>query len=92
MSYVSKPPVGAIDYYDMAILNLNEALNKLPVNSEGWTKIMEVRAKYDDRLETLRKHENSKYNLSSIVTNAVTSGGTASTSSKKVLLELTHLQ
>jgi len=45
--------VAASDYYDMAILNFNEALNKLPINSPVWNEIMEVRSKYDDRLVSI---------------------------------------
>lgn len=45
--------VGATDYYDMAVLNFNEALNKLPIGSPAWTEIMEIRSKYDDRLVLL---------------------------------------
>ena len=61
----------------MAILNMNEALNKLPINGEGWQRIMDLRSQYDSRLEVLREHENSKYHISSIVTGTI---GTASSS------------
>ena len=50
--------VGATDYYDMAVLNFNEALNKLPINSPAWTEIMEIRSKYDDRLVLTILNEN----------------------------------
>ena len=40
----------ACDYYDMAILNFNEAMNKLKFNSPVWNKLMELRSKYDERL------------------------------------------
>lgn len=63
--------MAAIDYYDMAILNLNEALNKLPINSHSWQIIMDLRAQYDDRLELLREHENSKYHITSIVSGTI---------------------
>ena len=64
---------GAIDYYDMTILNLNEVLNKLPMGSVGWNKIMEIRSKYDDRLEKLREYENSKYDITSMVSSVMSS-------------------
>ena len=73
----------------MAILNMNEALNKLPINSEAWQRIMDLRGQYDARLELLREHENSKYHISSIVTgtigaNASSNAGTSSGASVAV--------
>merc|ERR1711871_174355 len=70
----------------MVILNLNEALNKLPISSDGWNRIMDLRSGYDTRLELLREHENSKYHISSIVTNTIGTNSTnvASSSSSSV--------
>jgi len=34
---------------------------------------MDLRTKYDDRLEKLREHENSKYDITSMVTSVMTS-------------------
>lgn len=57
--------VSAIDYYDKSILHLDEVLNKLPVSSKEWASIVQLRIKYDERMETLRDMENSKFELSS---------------------------
>ena len=65
--------IAACDYYDKCILHLDEVLNKLPVSSAEWTDLMSLRSKYDDRMETLRDIEKSKFELSSL-TGSVSSG------------------
>ena len=51
-------------------------MNKLPIESASWKKIMELRTKYDDRLEKLRDHENSKYDITSMVTSVMNAPAT----------------
>lgn len=56
--------IAACDYYDLAILNIDEVLNKLNPASFEWHTLLDIRQKYDDRLEFLRELESSKYDLS----------------------------
>lgn len=59
--------VVACDYYDKCILHLDEVLNKLPMGSREWNALMQLRGKYDDRMETLRDMENSKFDIGGLV-------------------------
>eukprot|EP01038_Epipyxis_sp_PR26KG_P006636 gene6636-9110_t len=59
--------LGACDYYDKALLNIDEVLNKLPHKSNEWKVLMEIRTKYDDRLEYLREQETAKANNVAII-------------------------
>lgn len=59
--------IGACDYYDKCILNLDEVLNKLAPNSDEWKALAAVRSKYDDRMEFLRENEGGKFGISSLV-------------------------
>jgi len=58
--------VGACDFYDLAILNIDEVLNKLTPYSPIWNSLMSKRTMYDARLEYLRDLENSKFDFSSL--------------------------
>lgn len=58
--------VGACDFYDLAILNIDEVLNKLTPYSPIWNSLMARRTMYDSRLEYLRDLENSKFDFSNI--------------------------
>ena len=57
--------VGAYDYYDKCILNLDEVMGKLPPTSTQWRKLMEIRTQYDDRMDQLKEIENSRGSLAS---------------------------
>lgn len=59
--------VGACDYYDKCILNIDEVLNKLPPDSAEWKRLYDIRSKYDDRMEYLRETEtSSSFSLTSL--------------------------
>ena len=59
--------VGACDYYDKCILNMDEVLNKLPPDSTEWKRLYDIRSKYDDRMELLRENDNSNsFSLTSL--------------------------
>jgi hypothetical protein len=58
--------VVAYDYYDKTILNIDEAMSKLPRNSIQWTRLLELRTVYDDRMEVLKEMENRRYRPNSI--------------------------
>ncbi len=72
--------VGACDYYDKTILHLDEVMNKLPRSSEEWQQLMQLRTKYDDRLETLREIEKSRHDISML-----SLGGDGNSGSRKGL-------
>lgn len=55
--------VGACDYYDNCILTIDEVLNNINPESENWKLLMEMRTKYEDRMEYLRELETSKFNF-----------------------------
>lgn len=57
--------VGACDYYDKCILNLDEVMNKLNPDSSEWKKIYDMRTKYDDRMEFLRENDTASYSTAS---------------------------
>lgn len=46
--------VAACDYYDKTILHLDETLNRLPMACSEYGILMELRSKYETRMETLR--------------------------------------
>lgn len=46
--------VDACDYYDKAILHLDESLNKFDEGSDVYSELYELRTKYENRLEILR--------------------------------------
>ena len=46
--------VDACDYYDKAILHIDEGLNKFELHSELYNDLEELRIKYENRLESLR--------------------------------------
>jgi len=48
-------------------MSLLIVLNKLPSHSEEWRKLLEIRTKYDDRLEFLRELETNKHDASNDV-------------------------
>lgn len=52
--------VGAYDYYDKCILNIDEVMSKLPRTSAQWMKMMELRISYDDRMEQLKEMEKDR--------------------------------
>lgn len=53
----------ACDYYDKALLNIDEVLNKLPFQSAEWARLLEIRSDYDDRMEHLREAESLNFNI-----------------------------
>jgi hypothetical protein len=55
--------IGACDYYDKCLLNIDEVLNKLAPNSDEWKQLLIIRSKYDDRMEFLRENESGKFSL-----------------------------
>ncbi len=59
----SQNVVGACDYYDKCLLNIDEVLNKLQPNSDEWKQLLAIRSKYDDRMEWLRENESVKFNF-----------------------------
>jgi hypothetical protein len=74
--------VGAYDYYDKCILNLDEIIGKLPPTSIQWKKLMEIRSTYDDRMDQLKEMESSRSTFSSLGFNKSSStSSTASSSS-----------
>jgi hypothetical protein len=59
--------VGACDYYDKCLLNMDEVLNKLPPDSAEWKRLYDMRSKYDDRMELLREVESANsFSLTSL--------------------------
>lgn len=58
--------VGACDYYDKSLLNMDEVLNKLHPDSPEWKKLYDIRTKYDDRMEFLRDNDTSNFSLTSL--------------------------
>ena len=59
--------VGACDYYDKCILNMDEVLNKLNPESAEWKRLYEIRSKYDDRMEVLRENDTANsFSLTSL--------------------------
>lgn len=58
--------VGACDYYDKCLLNMDEVLNKLHPESSEWKKLYDIRTKYDDRMEYLRENDTSNFSLTSL--------------------------
>lgn len=58
--------VGAYDYYDKAILNIDEVMGKLPHTTSEWRKLLDLRCQYDDRMEQLKEMETRKYRANSI--------------------------
>ncbi len=50
--------VGAYDYYDKCILNIDEVMSKLPRTSRQWMELMQIRIRYDDRMEQIKEMEN----------------------------------
>lgn len=58
--------VGACDYYDKCLLNMDEVLNKLKPDSPEWKKLYEIRVKYDDRMEFLRDQESSNFGFTAL--------------------------
>ena len=57
--------IGAYDYYDKCILNIDEVMSKLPRSSLQWKKLMEIRSQYDDRMDQLKEMENNKNSMMS---------------------------
>lgn len=47
-------PTAAYEYYDQAILNIDEVMSRLPQSSAQWAKLMMIRIQYDDRMESLK--------------------------------------
>lgn len=58
--------VGACDYYDKCILNMDEVMNKLNPESTEWKVLYDIRSKYDDRMEFLRENDTASYSLSNL--------------------------
>lgn len=58
--------VGACDYYDKCLLNMDEVLNKLNPDSAEWKKLYDIRSKYDDRMEFLRENDTASYSMSTL--------------------------
>ena len=46
--------VGACDYYDKTIITIDDVMKMIPINSKEWIKLLNLRTKYDERLELLR--------------------------------------
>ena len=49
----------AVDYYDKAILNIDDALNELPPSSDEFGKILRYRKELEARMELLVVHLNN---------------------------------
>jgi hypothetical protein len=75
--------VGAYDYYDKCILNLDEIMGKLPPTTSQWRKLMDLRTQYDDRMDQLKELENNRGSLFGFNKNSDTTRSSLSTSSKK---------
>lgn len=60
----------AIDYYDKAILNIDEVLGKLKPLSSEWKILFNIRGQYDERIELLREVIAPKYDFSSMGLNS----------------------
>jgi hypothetical protein len=71
--------VGACEYYDKAILHIDEVLPQLPEHSALYHDYMSLRTRYDERMETLRELtlEKSRYDMA--MTNFVPSFSGAAT-------------
>ncbi len=54
--------IGAVDYYDKTILNLDEALMELPEGEEK-NHALALRHSYEDRMETIREYVNREESL-----------------------------
>lgn len=78
--------VGAYDYYDKCILNIDEVMSKLPKSSNQWMKLMDLRSQYDDRMDSLKEMEASRTSMMSnfgLSTNKPNSEGMKSNKSNK---------
>ncbi len=71
--------VGAYDYYDKCILNIDEIIGKIPHTSSQWKKLMELRGQYDDRMDQLKEMEAQRGTLSSFAFGGM--GGSSSNNS-----------
>lgn len=58
--------IGAYEYYDKAILNIDEVMSKLPRASGQWMKLCDLRGQYDDRMEQIKELETRKYRSHSV--------------------------
>lgn len=76
--------IPACDYYDKCILHLDEVLNKLPATSPEYSELMNLRTKYDDRMETLRDIEKSRFELTTLTGGSGGSGGSTAAEAKKI--------
>ena len=54
-----------LDYYDLTILSLNEALQEVSEGSRQAEMILRLRSMYDDRLTLL--HDSSKYDIGGMI-------------------------
>lgn len=73
--------IGAYDYYDKCILNIDEVMSKLPRTSAQWMKMMELRISYDDRMEQLKEMEKDNRNSMSMFGGGGGGGGGGSSTS-----------
>lgn len=80
--------VGACDYYDKCLLNMDEILNKLHPDSAEWRKLYDIRTKYDDRMELLREADNSNsFSLTALAGGKETKSSSKLPRSKRKLLD-----
>jgi hypothetical protein len=78
---------GACDYYDLTILTLNELLPKLPKDSDAYSKLVDLRAAYNERLMELSDTQTPSYNFANIgsgLLGSSTSSSSTSSSSSSV--------
>lgn len=69
--------IGAYEYYDKAILNIDEVMSKLPRASGQWMKLCDLRGQYDDRMEQIKELETRKYRSHSVSSDKSTEHSTA---------------
>lgn len=79
----NKNYIGACDYYDRCLLNIDEVLNKLQPNSEQWKDLLRIRSQYDDRMEQLREYESIRLNINSSMISVKPDSKSLSTTSRK---------
>ena len=55
----------ACELYDKCILYIDEALGKVPSDTQQYLRLIQLRNNYDDRMELLKSVENSRYESAS---------------------------
>jgi hypothetical protein len=56
----------ACEYYDKALLCMDEVLNRLPPRSDEWAQLLQMRTEYDERMEKIRETESLNFNLAAL--------------------------